>query len=1083
MQYDLALKNCLFQLMSWLLTVQLLSILPVIGLSNPQHSIKLQRPLDHRFMLQSWTTSSGIPQNSVNDIIQTKDGYIWLGTFGGLARFNGISFTVFDISNSPGLASNRILSLFEDTQGRLWIGHQDDGVSLYENGQFRSFKALKDHSVITINEDAGGVIWLGTESGLSSYTDNVIQDRPVEGIEQAFAVYDLYLTEHGKLYAGTKKGLLAYQNSEWVLDTGNTGGKAITAIYEDKLGNLWVGHPHGIYRLSVDKHSVDHIQLAKPDFIWSVFGNHEGQVFISTGNGLQSIRPGSLETTWNEIFPETFPRKVSIRSLFCDRENNLWLGTNSHGLIRFSKRIVSKHVIDENQPERSVLPVTTDGQGGLWIGYSCQGLKHFKDGEMITEEITDRGRIKCVRSLLYDTKGLLWIGHDHKISRTPDGRNIREFWANETKGWVNVIFEDRNGLIWLGLEDGLLSLKDSAGIRYTVDEGLVDNDVRTILQSKNDGLWIGTGEGLSYFDGSQFTNYTPADGLPPGMVRALHEDEEGVLWIGTYGGGLARLKDGWLTKYTTENGLFDNVVSRILEDKHSNLWMLGNMGLYFVNRSVLNDFADGVTESVYCVSFGPDDGMSEGFGGSQPAGWQTADGKMYFPTINGLAEVDVPGLHMIDLPTPIDIEKVVVAQQTIAPKQEILLKSGNRDLEIHYIGLNFTAPEKVKYQYKLEGYDDRWIDAGNRRTAYFTNLDPGSYRFHVKAMNHHGFWSDHEASCQVTVLPYWWQTWWFRSAMILTVGGLVIIIIQARLYWLNKRQAALRELVEKRTRELYEAKETSEKAYEELKEKEQQLIHSEKMASLGLLTAGIAHEINNSINVVSVGSSSLGNDFKEMMGIVDHYLDSRTGVSPGHGFDKGYKNANGEDLDMLRECITQNIEDIQIGAKRTAGIVTDLRNFSRTETTDFTTANIHQGIDSTLRILNSKLKEKFLTIDKNYDESIGEIMCYPGQLNQVFMNLLVNAQQACREEGHIAIQTRDIGDQIQIIFADDGVGMDNVTLKHVFEPFYTTKEIGEGTGLGLSIVYGIINKHHGKIEVTSQLDAGTAFTITLPKHQ
>jgi signal transduction histidine kinase len=355
---------------------------------------------------------------------------------------------------------------------------------------------------------------------------------------------------------------------------------------------------------------------------------------------------------------------------------------------------------------------------------------------------------------------------------------------------VMSLAEDRTGNVWIGTMEGLNRLRNGAFTIYNRATGLVSNDVRSIVEARDGALWVGTTGGLSCLRNGTFTNYTTREGLTNDYVRAIVEEPDGALWLGTYGGGLNRFKNGHFTPVTTREGLFDDFVSRILEDDHGNFWMLGNRGIFRVGRAALNDFADGRARSITSISYGIADGMksSEGEGNAQPAGWRAADGKLWFPTIKGIAVLDPSPMNT--LPSPVVIQGVTLDRVAQAATHRVEIKPGQQNLEIYYAGLAFSRPEQVKFKYQLLGFDRDWIDAGTRRTAYYPQLPPASYTFKVVADNGYGVWNMEGQTLSVIVLPPFYRTWWFVTLASFTVAGLMALIWRQRVSQLQRAHAA-----------------------------------------------------------------------------------------------------------------------------------------------------------------------------------------------------------------------------------------------------------------------------------------------------
>jgi PAS domain S-box-containing protein len=424
----------------------------------------------------------------------------------------------------------------------------------------------------------------------------------------------------------------------------------------------------------------------------------------------------------------------------------------------------------------------------------------------------------CVRALLVDREGSLWVGLVGEVGRLKDGTWT---WYTTAQGLapglVWSIYQDRAGSLWFGSGgQGLTRHQDGTFTIYRDTDGLVNNNVRFITEDRQGALWIGTMGGLSRFKDGQFTNYTTKNGLSHNFVRAIYEDADGTLWIGTYGSGLNRLKEGRFFHYTTANGLFDDVVSQILEDDRGNFWMSGNRGIFRVSQKELNDLADGKTRSITCISYGVADGLltNECNGGGQPAGWKTSDGRLWFPTIKGVAVIDPNQLN--DTPSPVEVEKLLVDKTPMNLWPQIEAPPGQGDLEIHYTALSFIAPEKVRFKYRLEDYDQDWVDAGARRSAYYTNIPPGRYRFRVIAMNNDGVWNETGTVIEFSLAPHFYQTRWFFA---LVAAGIVLLGWSGskwRVKRLERRTRQLEGKVAERTAEVVEQKDQLARANDQL---------------------------------------------------------------------------------------------------------------------------------------------------------------------------------------------------------------------------------------------------------------------------
>jgi PAS domain S-box-containing protein len=761
-----------------------------------------------QYVHNTWTTEEGLPQNSVNAIAQTRDGYVWLATFGGLARFDGVKFTVFDVGNTPALRSNRIRLLYEDRQGVLWIGTEEGYLVRLADGTFTPVQtdgtpADNRRSVL---EDRQGRLWMETIDGLIRWDGGRATAFTTKNGLPNNVVLCLFEDRQGAVWVGTQRGAARWKDGQWTSYTPETGLAYldIAVLCEDREGTLWLGGPGGLISFQAGKSTVHTTTLNAPqNAVHAMMSDQAGNVWIGTDGGLVRHRGGSFTTFTKKdgLSDET------VRCLLEDREGNLWIGTNAGGLNRFKAGAFTVYGPEQGLPHEVVTSITEDQQGAVWIGTNSRGVARLQDGRMTTYTTKDGLRNDAVWALLADREGAIWMGSWMTgLTRFKDGQATIYTTANSRlpNDTVLAMYQDRAGTIWFGTAGGLGRFRDGAFTTYRTSDGLVHNDVRFIAEDRQGALWIGTVGGLSRFKDGRFTNYTTANGLSYSFVRAIHEDADGVLWIGTYGGGLNRFKDGRWTHYTRANGLFDDAVSRILEDARGNLWMSGNRGIFRAGRSELNDFAEGRARSFNCIAYGLADGMesSECNGGSQPAGWKTRDGRLWFPTLKGAVVIDPNKSN--PQPPAVLIEQVLVKGRPVDARGNIELPPGQDDLEIHYTSPSFVAPEKIRFKYRLEGYNADWVDAGTRRVAYYTHVAPGRYRFHVMAANNDGVWSETGATFAFSLRPRFYQTLWFLAACVVGAFLLGSAGYQLRLRQLKRRTRALEEKVGERTAEVVE---------------------------------------------------------------------------------------------------------------------------------------------------------------------------------------------------------------------------------------------------------------------------------------
>ncbi len=727
----------------------------------------------NEFGHQSWLTENGLPQNTVQAIVQTQDGYLWIGTQEGLARFDGLNFTVFDKENTPAFKSNDIRFLQQDRQGRLWIS-TSYGLVCRHNGEFTSYtvkEGLPDNSVGPVVEDVSGNIWIGTAAGLARFENGSFKTFTTQQGLASNLIQTLCARANGTILVGTPAGVQSLsgdQFSAWSIPSSLLPSN-VTAIVETKDNRVWYGTPYGLWGL------YGGIPLQLPDErISTLHVDREGALWIGTSGGVARYR-------FNSSTLETFTSANGLTSnlvlsIFEDREGSVWIGTEAGGLNLLKSKKFSTFTTKEGLPSDLVKAIYQDVHGGIWIGSNGGGLTLFKDGKFTTWTTKDGLSSDVVLSLAGDNEGTLWVGTPDGLNRFKDGNfQLFTFAEGLSNDLVRSVLVDRSGVLWAGTRDGLNVLRNNEFTTYTTHDGLANNFIGAIYEDSKGNLWVGTLGGLSKIKDGKFQTFTTNDGLSSNTVISVYEDASGDLWIGTNGGGLNRLRGDKFVSFTSHNGLSADVIYRILEDRQQNLWCSSNKGIFRVSKAELEKVANDADVSLNPVFYGPADGTltREVSGGGHPAGWKTSDGRMWFATIKGLAVIDPEHIPLNTSPPPIAIEQLMVDNQPVSSNGKASLSPGTSRLDFYYTALSFIAPENVRFKYKLEGFDDKWIDAGSRRVASYTNLRPGSYKFRVIAANNDGVWNESGAAVDFYLRPRFYQTYWFYLivAVLLAVAG------------------------------------------------------------------------------------------------------------------------------------------------------------------------------------------------------------------------------------------------------------------------------------------------------------------------
>lgn len=752
-----------------------------------------------------WGLDEGLPQSSVMAILESRDGYLWLGTQEGLVRFDGLYFTVFDRQNTPQMRDQVVGALAEDDDGVIWAGTEDgllrvDGGDitwvdhpevagktvrvLFSQGQdlwveaarqlyrlregrftavapFDEGGILDGAAIWSLSAAPGGGLWVATASGLALLEDGEISTlyTAADGLP-GDRVYCVSRTRGGQFYAGTRRGLARWSEGRFeVLGGGEFPDAPIYDLMEDSHGNLWIGtNGLGLHRL-----------------------DPSGRVQAFAGESGRSPR--------------------LIRVLHEDREGGLLIGTSGSGLHRLGDGTFTTWSLEEGMPGEKVYTVLEDRSGSLWVGTFGQGL--FRVQGTLREHFTQADGLAhdLVWSLMEDRDGMLWVGtYGGGISRRlPDGR-WQTLGAEQGLGdvFIRQLFEDSRGDVWVGTRRGLFRYRDGRFERIGEEHGVLDRGIQVFLDDREAGFWMGAHSGSLYrFVDGGVQRWGPEDGLDHGIPYALHQDTDGVLWIGT-SKGLVRFDDGEIAFFDSRRGLRDNLVYTVLEDEDGYFWMGSNKGIYRVRRSRLNDLAAGRIPDGGGRMFHTADGMKsrETNGGAQPAAWKRRDGRLIFSTVKGFVEVDPTRVQRTPSIERAVIESVEVDERSLDLRQSNLaIAAGNERLTVRFAATNFYSPRDIHFRYRLEGYDHDWIDAGTERSAVYTRLPPGRYVMAVSARLSDGPWTE-PARLALEQQPQFHQTVEFSGLVILLLGLSILGGHRLRVRQLEANRRSLRLAVD-----------------------------------------------------------------------------------------------------------------------------------------------------------------------------------------------------------------------------------------------------------------------------------------------
>jgi ligand-binding sensor domain-containing protein/signal transduction histidine kinase len=764
------------------------------------------RTLPDGYTRRVWQAQDGLPENMVQAFAQTPDNYLWIGTSGGLVRFDGAGFVLYDRDNTPAIRENSIFCLTTRPDGSLWAGTDGAGLLRYRAGVFRSYRAtegLTNDFVRAVFEGRDGTLWVGTDNGL-------------------FRLDGERLTR--------------------VDGTGNIPKLAVHAIQEDREGNLWVGGST-VLRIHGSECREYHLEgYGSASRVKSILETIDGTVWVGTVSGLQRLPRASRDGGRFERVPNF---ASTVRALVEDRGRTLWIGTIGDGLIRYADDRFTHVTAPDNPPSSTVLALFSDNEQNVWAGMQT-GLLRLSRATIDTFPLPDTANADF-GTVYADSDGSLWVASTH-LYRIDARRERSQLVPPPAPGVrVRCVFRDSTGGFWIGTEgDGVFHTRNGKQVQFTKRTGLANDFARAFLESRDGSIWIGTDEGISRWHDGTLTNYLEPQGLAYFSIRtlaetragdiwigtergvshwrdgqflqdeltarlraekiwAIHEDRDGGLWFGTRGAGLFRWRDGKLTSYSTAQGLAGNSVYQILEDAQGIFWMSGPNGIATVSRRDLDKLADHPGFHPAVTLYGLSDGVeaTQIYGGVAPAGCLTASGEIWFPSNRGPVRIMPLEARQESLPKVV-IEQVLVDGRDTPLSGRLIVPPGEGGLQISYAAVRLRSQERIRFRYTLEGFDHEWKEALQRRVAFYTNLPPGQYRFRVQAFEMNMPENITEAALAIEWRRHFYRTEWFVALCATLTIGAAFGAYRLRLRQVHARFRAVLEERNRVAREMHD---------------------------------------------------------------------------------------------------------------------------------------------------------------------------------------------------------------------------------------------------------------------------------------
>lgn len=734
-----------------------------------------------RFTLDNWDSDKGLPQNSAIDLARTKDGYLWIGTQEGVSKFDGMQFENYKdpaVWAEQTIFTNVILAASDNS---IWAGTRD-GLNQIINGQFKTYtvkSGLPGKYVTALAEDQSGTIWVGTRDGVATIRNGLLTKITAPNGLIENEIRNILGTRDGSIWIGTENGLTRSKGGKFETfdEQSGLGSNKITKLFESRDGTLWIGtEGGGLNKLKDGNLSrITTRDGLSNNSVYSIAEDQEGVLWIGTGTGLDYLLNGQV-VNYSQAANVL---RDQIHSLLFDYEGILWIGTKSNGLFKLRKSKFKVYGEAEGIPRDDIWCVLESRDGSIWLGLGAGGgLARMKDGKVQSWSIKEGLPDSEVLSL-YETKaGEMWIGTGGGICKFQNETfNCYSTKNGLSNDQVTAIGETDDGSLWVGTYSGISRFKDGKFDNSWNQKGLEGNLIGDMLIARDGSVWFaGMPNGLFNIKDGQVISYANTPGLPSNQTTSVYEDAAGDFWIGTYQNGLCRLRpNGTITNYSVNQGLLENQVFDTIEDRLGYLWLTSNHGIFRLAKKQFDDLDQGKITRLSPIRYGTVDGLrsEECNGGSQPSSLIARDGRVLITTIRGLVTVD-PQAIIDDLTPPkVAINRIVANWSPIPLDKSLKVGPGLQNLEIHYTGLSLIAPEKIQFRYRLEGWDQTWINVSGRRTAYYTSLPPGDYTFRLSAANTNGLWDEIGISIPIHVEKLYYQRTWFYL-MWLSVLGLTL---------------------------------------------------------------------------------------------------------------------------------------------------------------------------------------------------------------------------------------------------------------------------------------------------------------------